>query len=145
MLSQENRLHRSSDFRRVVRTGVKVTCGHVVVYAARQDNDKELAASVTGSHPHSATSENPPRVGLIVSKAVGNAVARHQLSRRLRHTCRELLPTIPNNVDIVIRALPGSQFVPSACLEKWLTEAFRRLATKPVSYTHLTLPTIYSV
>ena len=131
MLSQENRLYRSSDFRRVVRTGVKVTCGHVVVYAARQDNDKELAASVTGSHPHSATSENPPRVGLIVSKAVGNAVARHQLSRRLRHTCRELLPTIPNNVDIVIRALPGSQFVPSACLEKWLTEAFRRLATKP--------------
>ena len=116
MLSQENRLHRSSDFRRVVRTGVKVTCGHVVVYAARQDNDKELAASVTGSHPHSATSENPPRVGLIVSKAVGNAVARHQLSRRLRHTCRELLPTIPNNVDIVIRALPGSQFVPSPCV-----------------------------
>ena len=108
-----------------------MTCGHVVVYAARQDNDKELAASVTGSHPHSATSENPPRVGLIVSKAVGNAVARHQLSRRLRHTCRELLPTIPNNVDIVIRALPGSQFVPSACLEKWFTEAFRRLATKP--------------
>ena len=126
MLSQENRLHRSSDFRRVVRTGVKVTCGHVVVYAARQDNDKELAASVTGSHPHSATSENPPRVGLIVSKAVGNAVVRHRTSRRLRHVCMTFIPKLPASVDVVIRALPASATASSEQLEKDLAKALRK-------------------
>ena len=131
MLSQENRLHRSSDFRRVVRTGVKVNYGRVVVYAVRQDSDKERAAHVARSAPHTQTSGNPPRVGLIVSKAVGNAVVRHQLSRRLRHTCRELIPSMPSGVDIVIRALPGAQLVPSRCLENWLAECLHRIAAKP--------------
>ena len=131
MLSQENRLHRSSDFRRVVRTGVKVNYGRVVVYAARQDSDKERAAHVARSAPHTQTSGNPPRVGLIVSKAVGNAVVRHQLSRRLRHTCRDLIPSMPSGVDIVFRALPGAQLVPSRCLENWLAECLHCIAAKP--------------
>lgn len=136
MLSQENRLHRSSDFRRVVRTGVKVNYGRVVVYAARQDSDKERAAHVARFAPHTQTSGNPPRVGLIVSKAVGNAVVRHQLSRRLRHTCRELIPSMPSGVDIVIRALPGAQLVPSRCLENWLAECLHRIAAKPALHAH---------
>ena len=136
MLSQENRLHRSSDFRRVVRTGVKVNYGRVVFYAARQDSDKERAAHVARSAPHTQTSGNPPRVGLIVSKAVGNAVVRHQLSRRLRHTCRELIPSMPIGVDIVIRALPGAQLVPSRCLENWLAECLHRIAAKPALHAH---------
>lgn len=110
--------------------------GRVVVYAARQDSDKELAADVARSDPHMQTPGNPPRVGLIVSKAVGNAVVRHQLSRRLRHTCRELLPSMPSGVDIVIRALPGAQLVPSSCLENWLAECIRRLAAKPALCAH---------
>ena len=103
-----------------------MTCGHVVVYAARQDNDKELAASVTGSHPHSATSENPPRVGLIVSKAVGNAVVRHRTSRRLRHVCMTFISKLPASVDVVIRALPASATASSEQLEKDLAKALRK-------------------
>ena len=136
MLSQENRLHRSSDFRRVVRTGVKVNYGRVVVYAARQDSDKELAVVVARSAPHTQTPGTPPRVGLIVSKAVGNAVVRHQLSRRLRHTCRELLPSMPSGIDIVIRALPGTQLAPSRCLENWLAECLCTIAAKPALRAH---------
>lgn len=49
-----------------------------------------------------------PRFGLIVSKAVGNAVARHATSRKLRHAIIELLPQFPDNADVVIRALPPS-------------------------------------
>lgn len=110
--------------------------GRVVVYAARQDSDKERAAHVARSAPHTQTSGNPPRVGLIVSKAVGNAVVRHQLSRRLRHTCRELIPSMPSGVDIVIRALPGAQLVPSRCLENWLAECLHRIAAKPALHAH---------
>ncbi|HHY07480.1 MAG: ribonuclease P protein component [Lawsonella sp.] len=105
MLSKENRLRRSADFATTVRQGAKASSGRVVVYAKKQEY---------------YAPNNPPRIGLIVSKAVGNSVVRHQLSRRLRHTSRRLLAGIPGGVDVVIRALPGCELVNSAMLEKWI-------------------------
>ena len=57
-----------------------------------------------------------PRFGLIVSKQVGNAVARHRLSRQLRHICMELALELDREVDIVIRALPASASATSQAL-----------------------------
>lgn len=113
----------------MVRTGVKVSYGRLVVYAAHQDSSGEPAVLAAGSVVAPPLVGRPPRVGLIVSKAVGNSVVRHQLSRRLRHTCRTLLPGMPKSVDIVIRTLPGAQLVPSQCLENWLAECLRRITT----------------
>lgn len=47
----------------------------------------------------------PGEVGLVVSKAVGNAVVRNRVKRRLRHLARDHVATIPDDVLIVIRAL----------------------------------------
>lgn len=48
------------------------------------------------------------RVGLVVSKAVGNAVVRNRTKRVLRHRMAALLPTVPEHVDVVIRANPAA-------------------------------------
>lgn len=48
------------------------------------------------------------RFGFIVSKAVGNAVVRNTVRRRLKAICAEALPGVRAGVDIVIRARPSS-------------------------------------
>lgn len=45
------------------------------------------------------------RVGFVVSKAVGNAVVRHRVTRQLRHLVRERLHTVPAGTLVVVRAL----------------------------------------
>jgi ribonuclease P protein component len=53
-------------------------------------------------------SETPPRVGFVVSKAVGNAAVRNRVKRRLRHQAREHVPTLPGSAVLVVRALPAA-------------------------------------
>ncbi len=69
-----------------------------------------------------------PRFGLIVSKAVGTAVVRHRVARRLRHICAGLMADLPADADVVIRALPGAATATSADLDRQLRSAFRKLA-----------------
>ena len=58
----------------------------------------------------------PTRFGFIVSKAVGNSVVRHRVTRRLRAIGHELLPSVSQGSDVIIRALPGSDEVGWATL-----------------------------
>lgn len=46
-----------------------------------------------------------PRVGFVVSRAVGNSVVRHRVQRRLRHLCRARLVVLPAGSAVVVRAL----------------------------------------
>ena len=46
-----------------------------------------------------------PRVGFVVSRAVGNSVIRHRVQRRLRHLCRARLADLPAGSALVVRAL----------------------------------------
>jgi ribonuclease P protein component len=68
-----------------------------------------------------------PRFGLIVSKAVGPAVTRHRVARRLRHICSQLLPELPSTSDIVIRALPGSAELSSRDLHRQVRSGLKKL------------------
>ena len=70
MLPGRHRLRASSDFTAVLRSprGVRTRSRLVVTHATQTD-------ARTGA---------PPRVGLVVSKAVGNAVVRNRTKRRLR-------------------------------------------------------------
>lgn len=50
-----------------------------------------------------------PRAGLVVSKAVGNSVVRHRVSRLLRHALGECITAgaIGDGEIVVVRALPA--------------------------------------
>ncbi len=51
---------------------------------------------------------SPARVGFVVSKAVGPAVIRNRVKRRLRHLARERLTSLPGSAVLVVRALPAA-------------------------------------
>lgn len=73
----------------------------------------------------------PPRVGFVVSKAVGNAVVRNRTKRRLRAAVATELAGIPAGVDVVVRAQPdasGATFAElTESLKPLLHKAIRRL------------------
>lgn len=73
----------------------------------------------------------PPRVGFVVSKAVGNAVVRNRTKRRLRAAVARQLTGIPAGVDVVVRAQPDAARATfaelSESLEPLLHKAVRRL------------------
>ena len=50
--------------------------------------------------------EEPPRVGFIVSRAVGPAVVRNRVQRRLRHLAAGYLQSLPGGSLLVLRANP---------------------------------------
>lgn len=50
----------------------------------------------------------PARAGFVVSKAVGNAVTRNKVKRRLRHLVAERITGLPAGTTLVVRALTGA-------------------------------------
>lgn len=54
----------------------------------------------------------PPKVGFVVSRAVGNAVTRNRVRRRLRHLAREHVVDLPAGALVVVRALPAAATAP---------------------------------
>jgi ribonuclease P protein component len=70
--------------------------------------------------------DEPPRVGFVVSRAVGNAVVRNRVKRRLRHLVREHLASLPGSAVLVVRALPAAAAAPSKELDADLTRCLER-------------------
>ena len=52
------------------------------------------------------TGDAKSMAGFAVSKAVGGAVTRNRVKRRLRAVMADLLPTLPAGTGVVVRALP---------------------------------------
>jgi len=70
------------------------------------------------------------RFGFIVSKAVGNAVVRNRVRRRLRAAAAQWLPDVPANADIVVRALAGSAQAEWTTLQAEISEGIDRIVVK---------------
>ena len=104
---------RSTDFGVTVKHGTRAVQPDLVIYARRVDG----------------TAAEAPKVGLIVSRAVGSAVQRHRVARRLRHVARGLVDGLQRSEQVVIRALPSSRDVSSARLEEELRAGLRRIDT----------------
>ena len=87
MLSAAHRLTDGASFREAVRTGRRSGARTVVVHLA------------TDGSP-----ERPAQVGFVVSKAVGNAVTRNRVKRRLRHLARDHVSSLPGSAVLVVMA-----------------------------------------
>ncbi|MGW7050223.1 ribonuclease P protein component [Streptomyces sp. NPDC054887] len=118
MLPTENRLRRREDFATAVRRGRRAGRPLLVVHLR----------SSGATDPHAPGESVPrPRAGFVVSKAVGNAVVRNLVKRRLRHLVRERLSELPPGSLVVVRALPGSGDADHAQLARDLDAALERL------------------
>lgn len=99
MLTRAQRLTSSRGFARTVRHGRRAGTRTVVLHLLEDPQASQSAPS-----PESTG----PQVGFVVGKAVGNAVVRNQVKRRLRHLARERLASLPGAAVLVVRALPAS-------------------------------------
>ncbi|QWZ07675.1 ribonuclease P protein component [Nocardioides panacis] len=114
MLDRPHRLTTSAGFTTAVRTGRRAGARTLVLHR--------------GADPHGPSG---PRVGFVVSKAVGNAVVRNRVKRRLRHLARERLASLPGSAVLVVRALPASAGASYAELGRDLDKAWTRLDRVP--------------
>ena len=119
MLAADHRLREGDAFRRTVRSGRRAGSTALVVHLATGDQ---------GQTEHQAVSRpEPPRVGFVVSKAVGGAVVRNRVRRRLRHLVRTHLVSLPASSALVVRALPPAAGLDSAELDAELTRCLDRV------------------
>jgi ribonuclease P protein component len=84
-LPKSNRVLRSAEFRQIYDTGVRMTSRYFAAFCLR-----------------SAESELPARFGFTVPRAVGKAVVRNRLKRRMREAVRHHLANLPVRCSIVL-------------------------------------------
>ena len=126
MLARANRVTRPADFRTAVRRGRRIGTSGVVLHVFERPG--LVRPDVLGSDE--LPGPQPSRFGFIVTKAVGGAVTRNLVRRRLRSLSRELLTTMPDGTDVVMRALPGSDQLPWATLHAEIAKGLGRRAAR---------------
>ncbi len=116
MLPARNRLRESGQFRAVIRGpgGSRAGGPLMVVHAAMTD----------------PTGVRAPRVGFVVSGAVGGAVVRNRVVRRMRALVAVRVDGIPAGCDVVVRANPAAAPASFAELEAELDRCLGRALAK---------------
>lgn len=109
MPARQHRITRGEDYRRIVRSGRRVGGAFGITHAVLR------------------SPEDPARFGFIVSKAVGNAVTRNLVRRRLKTIVQRNINDGLGGVDVVFRMLPASATASFSDLEVEANRALRKL------------------
>jgi len=92
----QRRVRKRSDFNRMQREARRVTTRHYVLLVAARD-------------PRRDSLDGPSRLGLIVTRKVGNAVARNRIKRVCRECFRRWPGLLPGGIDLVVVARAGAE------------------------------------
>jgi ribonuclease P protein component len=114
------RLTSGESFRRCVRSGRRAASRTVVVHL-------EVPLDTSADR-----ASGPAQVGFVVSRAVGGAVVRNRVRRRLRHLVRERLAALPPAAVVVVRALPAAAAASPDELRADLGRCLERVAPEVV-------------
>ncbi|MFC4736220.1 ribonuclease P protein component [Bacillus daqingensis] len=85
-MKKENRLQKNEDFQTVFRSGHSAANRQFVVYRLHRDAQEHI------------------RIGLSVSKKLGNAVRRNRIKRLMKEALRPMIADLKQNCDVVIIA-----------------------------------------
>lgn len=107
-LHRSERLTAAADFTRCYHHGRRLRTQYFTVYAYYRG-------------------EGVSRLGLAVGKAVGMAVVRNRVKRRLRELFRRQKALVPSGYDLFVRAVPASALTSYAGLEAAWREAMAQL------------------
>ncbi|GAA0916877.1 ribonuclease P protein component [Nonomuraea longicatena] len=116
MLSRHSRMRKGEDFAAAIKRGRRAGRPTLVLHLR-----------VSG--------EETPLVGFVVSRAVGGAVVRNKVKRRLRHLIRDRLDRLPRGSLLVIRANPPAASARFEDLAAELDAALDRLLRRRESAT----------
>lgn len=121
MLPNSARIKSSSDFARVTKSGRRTTTDSLIAYLL-------LNQSNSGSNLNHKK-DDIPKLGLIISKSVGNSVVRHRIARQIRHASFNYLSLLPTGSLLVIRAMKRSNdaFTETKALFEKLIDATKNL------------------
>ena len=119
MLPTVHRLTSPEHFREAVRRGRRSGGPTVVVHLL----------------VHGGGQSSSARAGFVVSKAVGNAVTRNLVKRRLRHLVADRLSALPPHSLLVVRALPASATADYDGLGRDLDRCLSRVVAPPSPQT----------
>lgn len=111
MLPAKLRLTRRDDFALAIRRGRRVSAPGIVL------------------HAHPGTGSGTPRIGFIVNRAVGNAVERNEVRRRLRHLVAARTEAIAPGARLVVRATPSAGTASFQALADSVAVALAKAAT----------------
>jgi ribonuclease P protein component len=115
MLPSGARMRRRTEFQAAIRSGSRagrpLLVGHLLVR-------------------HGVT--EPPRIGFTVSRAVGPAVVRNRVKRRLRHLAVGYLQRLPAGSLLVLRANPSAATASQADLAGELGQVVRTLLRRQI-------------
>ena len=100
------RVKREKDFKAIFKDGTSFANRKFVVYQLENQ-------------------QNHFRVGLSVSKKLGNAVTRNQIKRRIRHILLSVREHLADNVDFVVIARKGVEGLDYAEMEKNLLHVLK--------------------
>jgi ribonuclease P protein component len=120
VLSRTSRLTSPADFQTTLRRGRRAGSRSLVVHLV-------VPAPASRRSADPVDPARPARVGFVVSRAVGGAVVRNQVKRRLRHLSRDLLPQLPSGALLVVRALPAARTASYAELRAELGHGLERV------------------
>ena len=104
--SRDDRLRKRSEFEECYSSGVRVSGRHILLFLRRP------------------TGMAGPRIGISVSRRVGDAVTRNRVKRRLREMFRRGKPSEP--VEIVVNARPSSATASFSELKREYEDLVRR-------------------
>ncbi|WP_285780117.1 ribonuclease P protein component [Microtetraspora sp. NBRC 13810] len=110
MLPPGSRMRQGDEFAAAIRRGSRAGRPTLVVHLTVRDDV-----------------DAPPLVGFVVSRAVGGAVVRNQVKRRLRHLMRDRLHSLPRGSLLVVRANPPAASARNERLAAELDVALDRL------------------
>lgn len=130
-------MRRPGEFRFVLRTGLRaggplVSVSMVMAQPLPGTAPAETSACVPALPPRGVRSGDPAKVGFVVSRAVGSAVVRNRVRRRLREIVRARLASLPEGCMLVVRAHPSAAGARQADLAADLDLAIGRLLRRQV-------------
>ena len=120
--STQHRLRKHPDYQRVYKEGRKQWARQIAYFAAVRE---------PGSLAASRSQTQGPRVGLTVPKALGKAVDRNRIKRRLRELVREALPRLGSfPVDIILHPKRTVLDADFPVLQKEIAMIFKSIRAK---------------
>jgi ribonuclease P protein component len=111
-----HRLRKHADYQRVYKAGRKQFAKQIAYFYAGRP--ATMLCDITG-----------PRIGLTVPKALGKAVDRNRIKRRLREAIRHSLHEITAPVDIILHPKRSTLTLEFTVLEREVSQIFRSVQT----------------